>query len=134
MAKAKIFLIADNGFIRDLIKDRLTKEDYDVFVNSDTPDILNIISSQAPDLIILDIAMNELDGLDFGDKLSQFPATQNIPVIMISDKSEYNAIKQAIERVKAADYLVKPFKPDVLIWKVEAVLEDRSQQEPPPGE
>lgn len=87
----------------------LEKEGYDVAVAQNGHQVLEVLQRISPDLILLDIMMPEMDGLETSEKLRQQENTRNIPVIFITAKGDKDDIVQGFDH-GAVDYIVKPFE------------------------
>ena len=114
MAKKKILVIEDDEDIQELLKYNLTKEGYQYLGTTSGSKGLQQAKLKQPDLIILDIMLPDLDGLEVCKKLKKEEKTENIPVIMLTAKSEEMDIVMGLE-LGAEDYITKPFLPRVLI-------------------
>jgi len=91
-----------------------------------------IATSKLPDVIILDIAMPEMDGFAVCTELKKNPLTKSIPVIFLSAKREIEDIKKGI-MVGGADYIAKPFNSDDLITRIKTQLGKKKEAEHPSG-
>ena len=113
MAK-KILVVDDEENIRKLLEARLKANQYLVITASTGAEALEKAESEAPDLILLDIMMPELDGLEVLRKLKSKFETSSIPVIMLTGKMDTGTIFNAQE-LEAKDYIIKPFEPQELL-------------------
>jgi DNA-binding response OmpR family regulator len=121
----KILTIEDTADIRRLIRMTLEFQGYEVIEASEGVQGLNLARSQKPDLILLDVMMPGIDGLDVARQLSDDPLLRRIPVIMLSAMGAASDIRAGLQAgVKA--YLVKPFSPRELLDKVSRLLESAS--------
>jgi len=116
--RKSILIVEDELRIRFLLRDYLTKEDFNVFEASDGEEGLFIFSTQKIDLVLLDIMMPIMDGLTMLEKLRE---VSTIPVILLTAKGEEEDKLQGYD-YGADDYMTKPFSPKVLIAKVKALL------------
>jgi two-component system phosphate regulon response regulator PhoB len=126
MAKEKILLVEDAEDILELVRYHLTKEGYQVSCAISGEEALNAVRQTAFDLILLDIMLPGLDGLEVCRRLRRDAATAYIPVIMLTAKSEETDMVVGLE-LGADDYVTKPFSPRVLTARIRAALR-RSQQ------
>jgi DNA-binding response OmpR family regulator len=117
----KILMIEDEQDIRDLVVHYLTKDGYKVEVASDGAKGLGLARTQKPDLVILDLMLPELDGLEVRKKLRADSKTTNVPIIMLTAKGEETDKVVGLE-LGADDYLTKPFSPKELMARVKALL------------
>lgn len=121
MQKPKIVLIEDEEDIAALIKLQGEISGYKIHVEVDGLNGLRAIEKEKPDLVILDIMLPGLSGLDICRKMKSNAELKNIPVIIISAKGEEIDIVLGLE-LGADDYVAKPFSPKVLFSRVRAVL------------
>jgi len=121
MAKQKILAVDDEEDILELLRFNLTKEGFAVVCAASGEEALKAALSQRPDLILLDLLLPAMDGLEVARRLKSNPSTQEIPVIMVTAKGEEADIVAGLE-VGAEDYITKPFSRKVLIARVRAVL------------
>ncbi len=82
--------------------------------------------SQTPDLIVLDLLLPKVDGLDVCKQLKSDPRTQHIPIVMLTAKSEEADMVTGLE-CGADDYVTKPFSPRVLLARIRSVLRRRAK-------
>ena len=121
MAKEHILVIEDEADILELIRFNLSREGYKVTTAVSGEMGLRLARSEAPALVLLDLMLPEIDGLEVCKTLKSEAKTQHIPVIMLTAKGEESDIVTGLE-VGAEDYIIKPFSPKVLIARVRAVL------------
>jgi len=120
--KKQIICIEDDEEMIDLISLILSRRGYEVRGASGGAAGLELIHQQAPDLILLDLMMPEMDGWEVYQQIKADEATKFIPVIVVTAKA------QSIDRVlglhiaKVDDYIAKPFSPQELIDSIESVL------------
>lgn len=125
MSKHKILVVDDEKSIRDLVTAYLDREDYDYKTASDGECGLELARSYQPDLIVLDIMLPGLDGIEF---LTRLRRESDVYVIMLTARGE-ETDKIIGLSVGADDYLVKPFSPRELVARIKAALR-RLQQKP----
>ncbi len=128
MAKAKIFIVDDEDDILDLVDYVLSKEGYQVERFRTGEEILRKVKTDLPDLILLDLMLPGVDGLDVCKVLKHTSDTANIPIIMLTAKGEEADIVTGLE-LGADDYIPKPFSTKILLARVKAVLRRRAQRE-----
>ena len=121
MAKQKILAVDDEEDILELLRFNLVKEGFAVVCAASGEEALKAALSQRPDLILLDLLLPAMDGLEVARRLKSNPSTQEIPVIMVTAKGEEADIVAGLEG-GAEDYITKPFSRKVLIARVRAVL------------
>ena len=118
MEQAKILVVDDEKEIRDLVGIYLRNEGYEVILAGTGLEALKVIGEQEVDLIVLDIMMPEVNGID---ACMEIRKNSNVPIIMLSAKTE-DIDKIMGLSVGADDYLAKPFNPLELIARVKAQL------------
>lgn len=121
MAKATIMVVEDDQDIRELISYNLGKEGYTVVPAESGEQALKLIETTNPDIIILDIMLPGMDGIEVLRNLKQGSRHAAVPVIMATAKSEDSDIITGLE-LGADDYIAKPFSPKVLIARVRSLL------------
>lgn len=119
----KIYIVDDEQRIRELIQMYLKKEGYDTKIFSNAKDTLEEFKNQEPDLMILDIMMREMDGLELCREIRK---TSDVPIIFVSARSEELDRILGLE-LGADDYLAKPFSPRELMVRVKTILKRVSQ-------
>ena len=120
-AKAHILVVDDNPPHLDLLTLILSEHGYQVHAETDGEGALNLALNHPPDLILLDIAMPNMNGFQVCRRLKNVPSTADIPIIFIS------ATDDTEEKVKAfqmggVDYVTKPYQTDEVLARVEAQL------------
>jgi two-component system alkaline phosphatase synthesis response regulator PhoP len=131
MARAYIFVVDDEPDIVELVHYNLTQHGYDVGCSLSGEEGLAQMRSQPPDLVLLDVMLPGVDGLEVCKALKQDKRTADIPIIMLTARSEEADIVAGLE-LGADDYLTKPFSTRVLLARIKAVL--RRQHATPPTE
>ncbi len=121
MATERILVVDDEEDLLELIRYNLGKEGYQVCCVSTGEMALREVRSQVPDLILLDLLLPAVDGLSVCKILKSDPETQQIPIVMVTAKTEEADIVAGLE-LGADDYVTKPFSPRVLLARVRAVL------------
>lgn len=117
----KIVVIEDETDILEVIAYNLKREGYDVVTSTSGEDGLEKIEKTKPNLVVLDLMLPEVDGIELCRKLKSDPVTQGIPVIMVTAKGEESDVVLGLG-VGADDYVTKPFSPRELTARVKAVL------------
>ncbi|PIU41903.1 MAG: two-component system response regulator [Candidatus Omnitrophica bacterium CG07_land_8_20_14_0_80_42_15] len=118
MNKGKILVVDDEMGLVELIKGQLEYAGYGVVVAYNGPDALQKAASETPALVILDIKMPVMDGLEVLRKLRNIPEAYNIPIIMFTQVGETRGIFEA-QDLMATDYIIKPFSLKKLIGMVD---------------
>ena len=120
--KKNVLYIEDDSEMIDLVSLIIGRRGYEVVGAHGGREGLDLAQQSPPDLILLDLMMPDLDGWDVYKQLKANESTQNVPVIIITAKS------QAIDRVlglhiaKVDDYISKPFRPQELLDSIEKIL------------
>lgn len=127
--KLRIHVIEDEADISKLIQYNLSLEGFEVICSYSGEAGLQSIEQYKGDLVLLDLMLPGIDGLQLCRKLKANPNTANIPVIMVTARGEEEDIVKGLDW-GAEDYITKPFSPKVLIARVKAVFR-RLEQGPP---
>ena len=126
MGKETILVVEDEEDIRELLKYNLEKEGYQVFGAATGEEGLRAVRDRRPDLILLDLMLPGVDGLEVCRRIRGEARTQHLPIIMLTAKGEEADIVTGLE-LGADDYIVKPFSPRVLLARLRAALRRRSE-------
>ena len=121
MSKEKILVVDDEKDIVELVQYNLEKEGYRISCAFSGEECLEFLKTELADLILLDLMLPEIDGLDVCKFLKNNPQTSHIPIIMLTAKGEETDIVLGLE-LGADDYITKPFKVRELLARVKAVL------------
>ena len=114
MNSRKLLVIDDERELAELVKKRFEANGYEVVTAFDGAAGLQKVSSEKPDLVILDIMMPKIDGWEVLRRLRSNKATRSLPVIMLTAKGETDDILKA-QRDQATDYFIKPFESQELL-------------------
>ncbi len=129
MAKGSILVVEDEDDIRELLRYNLAKEGYQVTGTASGEEALKSVKISFPDLILLDLMLPGIDGLEVCRVLKGEARSRHIPIIMLTAKGEEADIVAGLE-LGADDYVTKPFSPRVLLARVRAVLRRRRVETP----
>ncbi|MEC7726787.1 MAG: response regulator [Planctomycetota bacterium] len=121
MAKAKIIVVEDEPDILELISYNLEREGYRVIRCRDGEQGLSRIRTDNPDLVVLDLMLPGMDGVEVCREVKADPVTRKIPVVMVTAKSEESDVILGLG-IGADDYLAKPFSPRELVARIKVVL------------
>ncbi len=121
LQKANILIVDDEEDILELLKYNLTKEGYEVETAKDGFIALDLLNTFKPDLILLDIMMPGMDGVELCQKVRGFPESGNILICFLTARSESFTQIRALD-AGGDDFINKPIKPQVLISRIKAVL------------
>jgi len=118
---AVILVVDDEEPIQELLKFNLEKEGYEVITADDGPEALKTIEEKHPDLVVLDIMLPGMNGLEVCTQLRMNPRFSDLPVIMLTAKGEEIDKVLGLE-IGADDYITKPFSPRELLARIRARL------------
>ncbi|HKB42725.1 MAG TPA: response regulator [Gemmataceae bacterium] len=124
---AKILLVEDEPGIREMLSRRLVKRGYHVTAASDGEEACRLAVSEWPDLVLMDMKMPVLDGLDATRRLKADERTRAIPVIGLSCYAMQGDQEKALE-AGCNDYETKPIDLSSLLGKIEALLQRRTEE------
>ncbi|MGD9489162.1 MAG: response regulator transcription factor [Calditrichaceae bacterium] len=127
MAGEKIYAVDDEEDILDLIEYFLSKEGYKITRFTNGEEIVKALKHKHPDLILLDIMLPGMDGLDVCRVIKQNQAQTEIPIIMLTAKGDEADIVKGLE-LGADDYVIKPFSSKVLTARIKAILRRKNQK------
>src|SRR5262245_10334619 len=125
--RERILVVDDEEDLLELVNYNLSKEGYRVSCVGTGEEALAEARKSLPELIVLDLLLPHVDGLEVCRLLKSDQNTKHIPVIMLTAKSEEADVVSGLE-LGADDYLTKPFSPRVLLARVKAVLRRRSTE------
>ncbi|BAF60012.1 MAG: response regulator transcription factor [Pelotomaculum sp.] len=133
----KILVVDDEKNILELVRFNLEREGYQVLTALDGPQGLELARAERPDLIVLDVMLPGMNGLEVCREMHRDAATKNIPVIMLSARAEELDRVLGLE-MGADDYITKPFSPRELVARIKARLrriqkEEGREREAVPG-
>ena len=121
MSKKRILVVDDEEDILELLNFNLTKEGHQVICTMTGEEALEITRTKAPDLLVLDLMLPGINGLEVAKFLKNDPETREIPIVMLTAKGEESDIVAGLE-LGADDYVTKPFSPRILAARVKGVL------------
>src|SRR6266487_3765169 len=126
--RTRVLVVDDEPDLLELVHYNLAKAGYDVACVLSGEEALTHVRASPPDLIVLDVLLPGLDGLEVCKVLRRNPTTAGIPIVMLTARSEDADVVAGLE-LGADDYLTKPFSPRVLLARIKAVLR-RQHTEP----
>jgi len=121
MPREKVLIVEDERDILEVMSYNLQREGYAVLTSRDGAKGLAMAGKETPDIILLDLMLPGLDGLEVCRRLKGDPQTRNIPIIMVTAKGEESDVVIGLG-MGADDYVVKPFGPRELVARVKAML------------
>jgi len=117
----KILIVEDNEMNRDMLQRRLERSGYEVVCAIDGPQGIAMATDEAPDLILMDVALGEMDGWEATGAIRANPATRDIPIIALTAHALESDRQKSIE-VGCVDFETKPVSLPQLIEKIELYL------------
>ncbi|GAB4062503.1 hypothetical protein GCM10028777_02430 [Angustibacter speluncae] len=117
----RVLVVDDDRDIRDLVTFKLEQAGYEVRQAEDGLQALDAVREWGPDLVVLDVMMPGLSGIDVTRELRADPGTAATPVILLTAKAQEADVETGFV-TGADDYVVKPFSPRELVSRVQAVL------------
>ena len=129
----KILIVDDEPDILDFLGYNLRKEGYETFSATNGKEAIDLARKEKPDLIILDIMMPEMDGMETCRQLRQMPDFQNTIIVFLTARDEDYSQIAGFES-GADDYITKPIKPKVFVSRVKGLLRRALSDSPKPTE
>jgi DNA-binding response OmpR family regulator len=121
VSKKKIVIIEDEPDILEVLSYNLKREGYDILTATDGVQGLSLVRKEVPDMVLLDLMLPGMDGVEICSAIKKDQQTQNTLIIMVTAKGEESDIVLGLG-VGADDYITKPFSPKELIARVKAVM------------
>jgi DNA-binding response OmpR family regulator len=121
LRKKRVLVVDDEKDLVELISFNLTRNGYDVLAAGNGNEALEVATTQIPDIIILDLMLPGISGLDVARRLKAEPRTNAIPVIMLTAKGEETDVVVGLT-LGADDYVTKPFSMKILLARLNTVL------------
>jgi two-component system phosphate regulon response regulator PhoB len=121
MTRTKVLVVDDEADIRELVRLNLAREGYEVLDCETGEQALGLVRSQKPDLVVLDLMLPGIDGLEVCRRLKADPGTARVRVVILTAKGEEADVVAGLE-LGADDYVVKPFSGKVLVARVRRLL------------
>jgi len=120
--KKKVLIVEDDPFIRDIYHVKFSQEGFEVFLADNGIEALKKMEQSVPDIILLDIIMPYMDGMETLKNIKSRDEWKKIPIIMLTNISEKEKITES-ENYGIGDYLIKShFTPSEVVQKVKALL------------
>jgi len=127
MAKETILVVDDEEDILELVRHHLKREGYAVQCADSGEKALTAARTGPVDLIVLDLMLPGIDGLEVTRQLKNAPRTKHIPILMLTAKGEESDVVTGLE-LGADDYVTKPFSPRILIARTRAIMRRGSRE------
>jgi two-component system phosphate regulon response regulator PhoB len=125
--REKVLVVEDEEDILELIRYNLAREGYRIAAAATGEEALKAVSRDRPDLVVLDLMLPGIDGIEVCRRLKADPRTKYLPVVMVTATGDEADVVAGLE-LGADDYLTKPFSPKVLIARIRAVIRRRAQE------
>ena len=129
MSENKILIVDDDDDIRHLLKYNLEKSGFITNIAANGLECLEMVKSYNPDLILLDVMMPGMDGIEVCERIKSDPQNKNIFICFLTARSEDYSQIAGLE-AGGDDYVSKPIKPKVLVSRINAILRRKSNEEP----
>ncbi len=118
----KILVVEDDRFLKELIVQKLEKENYQVAEAIDGEEAITMTKKEKPDLILLDLILPKVNGFKVLEKIKEDASTSQIPVIILTNLGQKNDVEKGL-KLGAVDYLIKAhFTPNEIINKIKNIL------------
>jgi two-component system, OmpR family, alkaline phosphatase synthesis response regulator PhoP len=127
MSRERILVVDDEEDLLELVNYNLSREGFRVECVATGEAALTTARKNLPDLIVLDLLLPNVDGLEICRRLKGDEKTKHIPIIMLTAKSEESDMVAGLE-LGADDYMTKPFSPRVLLARIKAILRRKAKQ------
>lgn len=124
----KILLVDDEPDILEIVGYNLTQEGYKIVTANNGKEAIAVAKKEIPDLIIMDVMMPEMDGMEACENIRKIPELNNVIITFLTARSEDYSQVAGFD-AGADDYITKPIKPKLLVSKVKALLRRLKEQE-----
>jgi len=121
MARENILVVDDEEDVLELVRYNLDKNGYSIITASSGEEAITLARNKLPDLVVLDLMLPGIDGLEVCKKLKADTRTDHIPIVMLTAKGEETDVVTGLE-LGADDYVTKPFSPKVLTARIKRIL------------
>ena len=129
MANESILVVDDEEDIVELVQYNLIKAGFKVDCLMSGREVIPTVRRVLPDLVVLDLMLPGMDGLELCSALKNDPKTRGIPIVMLTAKGSESDIVKGLD-MGADDYVTKPFSPKVLLARIKAILRSRNAGKP----
>ena len=117
----KVLVVDDDPYVFELVQLYVASDQIEVLQALDAYTGLDLVVRQQPDLIVLDVMMPGMDGLEMCHRIREIPAVESTPIIILSAKAEKGDIEAGYE-AGADEYVTKPFEPEELAAQIEQMM------------
>ncbi len=128
MSHEHLLVVEDEEDIQELIRYNLSKEGFKITGVLTGEDALKKVAKESFELVVLDLMLPGMDGLDVCRALKKNEKTQHIPIVILTAKGEESDVVTGLE-LGADDYIIKPFSPKILAARIKSVLRRRSSEQ-----
>ncbi len=128
MAGENILVVDDEEDILELVRYNLSRAGYGVRSAASGEAALSMAADEMPDLMVLDLMLPGMDGIEVTRRIKKNPDTERFPIIMLTAKGEERDVVAGLE-MGADDYVTKPFSPKILLARIKSVLRRNAQEE-----
>lgn len=130
--RPRVLLVDDDEFVHKIVARQLDPQDYELSIACDATEALRILRNNAPDLVLLDIVMPGINGLEALRRFRMMPSLARIPFIMLTGKSEGQIVVESL-KAGASDFIAKPFDRATLLARIDKLLGTHAGQAPEPA-
>lgn len=130
--RPRVLLVDDDEFVHKIVARQLDPQDYELSIARDATEALRILRNNAPDLVLLDIVMPGINGLEALRRFRMMPSLARIPFIMLTGKSEGQIVVESL-KAGASDFIAKPFDRATLLARIDKLLGTHAGQAPEPA-
>lgn len=130
--RPRVLLVDDDEFVHKIVARQLDPQDYELSIARDATEALRILRNNAPDLVLLDIVMPGINGLEALRRFRMMPSLARIPFIMLTGKSEGQIVVES-RKAGASDFIAKPFDRATLLARIDKLLGTHAGQAPEPA-
>ena len=125
MSNEKILIVDDEEDILELVRYNLSRDGYETACADSGEKALEMATAAPYDLVVLDLMLPGIDGLEVMKRLKRQPGTEELPIIMLTARGEEADVVTGLE-LGADDYIVKPFSPRILLARIKTILRRKS--------
>lgn len=120
--KKKVMIVEDDSFVMDIYQTKLSREGFGVIEATNGAEAIKKLAMEKPDLILLDIVMSYMNGLEMLEKIKKDETLKDIPVILLTNLSQKEDVEKGME-LGAVDYLIKShFTPSEVLEKIKIYI------------
>jgi len=119
----KLLIVDDEEGVRSLVRMTLESDKYDILEAHTGTDAMNLVREHLPDLVLLDVMLPDISGVEVCRALKSEPETKSVTVVMLTAKAQSADLEEA-EKAGADGYFTKPFSPIALLQRVDKIFEE----------